>query len=92
DDLYERAMAEAIIVSGTGSGKPVDLQFLREVKKLAGDRPVLIGSGLNLENAAELLAVADGAIVGSAIKIEGKIHHRVEETKARKLVEAVAKC
>jgi len=86
DDLFERALADAIIVSGTGSGKPVDANFLREVKIFSRDRPVLIGSGLNLENAKELLAVADGAIVGSSIKIEGKIHNRVDEKFAENLV------
>jgi len=90
DDLFERALADAIIVSGTGSGKPVDAAFLREVKKFAGDRPVVIGSGLNWENAKNLLAVADSAIVGSAIKIDGKIHNRVEESRARELAEIVA--
>lgn len=89
DDLYERALADAIIVSGTGSGKPVDTAFLREVKKFAGDRPVLIGSGLNLENVTDLFTAADGAIVGSAIKIDGQIHNRVDEKRARKLIEIV---
>jgi len=88
DDLFERALADAIIVSGTGSGKPVDANFLREVKRFAGDRPVLIGSGLNLENARELLAVADGAIVGSSIKIDRKIHNRVNEKLAKELAQS----
>jgi hypothetical protein len=87
DDLFERAQADAIIVSGAGSGKPVDANFLREVKKLSGERPVLIGSGLNLENAKTLLAVADGAIVGSSIKMDGKIHNRVDKASACRLVE-----
>lgn len=85
DDLFERALADAIIVSGTGSGKPVDANFLSEVKKLSGNRPVLIGSGLNFENAKELLAVADGAIVGSSIKVDGKIHSRVDSQRIKKL-------
>jgi len=87
DDLFERALADAIIVSGSGSGKPVDANFLREVKKLSGNRPVLIGSGLNLENAKELLSVADGAIVGSSVKIDGKIHDRVDKKRTQKLME-----
>jgi hypothetical protein len=89
DDLFERALANAIIVSGTGSGKPVDANFLREVKKLSGERPVLIGSGLNLENAKALLDVADGAIVGSSIKADGKIYNRVDKAGARRLVEVL---
>jgi hypothetical protein len=90
DDLFERALADAIIVSGTGSGKPVDANFLHDVKKFAGERPVLIGSGLNLDNATDLLSFADGAIVGSSIKIDGQIHNRVDERRARKLMEIVA--
>jgi hypothetical protein len=86
DDLFARALADAIIVSGAGSGKPVDAAFLREVKKSAGERPVLIGSGLNWENAPDLLAVADGAIIGSAIKFGDEIYNRVDEQRARKLV------
>lgn len=89
DDLFERALADAIIVSGTGSGKPVDANFLREVKKISGERPVLIGSGLNLENAKALLDVADGAIVGSSIKADGKIYNRVDKAGARRLVEVL---
>lgn len=89
DDLFERALADALIVSGTGSGKPVDTNFLREVKKLSENRPVLIGSGLNWENAPALLAVADGAIVGSSIKVEGKIHHRMDAKLAQQLIESV---
>ena len=89
DDLFERALADAIIVSGAGSGKPVDANFLREVKKIAGERPVLIGSGLNLENAKALLAIADGAIAGSSIKIDGKIHNLVDENLARRLIELI---
>jgi len=86
EDLFERGLADAIIVSGTGSGKPVDANFLREVKKLSGAQPVLIGSGLNFENAKELLAVADGAIVGSSIKIDGKIHNRVDREHVQRLM------
>jgi hypothetical protein len=89
EDFFDRALADAAIVSGAGSGKPVDAQFLQQVKKLAGERPVLIGSGLNLENAKTLLAVADGAIVGSAIKSDGQIHNRIDAERARRLAEIV---
>jgi predicted TIM-barrel enzyme len=50
---------------------------------------VLIGSGLNLENAKALLAVADGAIVGSSIKVDGKIHNRVDSEHAKQLIKTV---
>jgi predicted TIM-barrel enzyme len=53
------------------------------VRRLAGvraaiDAPILIGSGLNAENAAHY-AGADGAIVATSLKNEGRIDRgRVE--------------
>lgn len=86
EEFFERARCSAIIVSGTGSGKPVEVEFLRRVREAAGQRPVLIGSGLNASNAAEMLAHADGAIVGSSMKEEGLIHNPIDRRRAEELV------
>lgn len=86
EEYFERAGCSAIIVSGTGSGKPVDFDFLRQVREAAKDKPILIGSGLSPENAVEMLTFADGAIVGSAIKIDGKIQNAVDSKRAEALV------
>ena len=90
EEYFDRAGADAIIVSGHGSGKPVDQNFLRQVRTAAGSRPILIGSGLNNENAAALFTLADGAIVGSSIKVDGKIHNRVDAERAKLLVESLS--
>ena len=37
-----------------------------------------LGSGITAENAAELLSVSDGAIVGSAFKTNGNMKEIVE--------------
>src|SRR6185295_6561525 len=55
--------ADALIVSGRMTGNAPDLEKVREAKALAGDTPVLLGSGVDEGNVAEFLAVADGAIV-----------------------------
>ena len=88
EEFFERARCSAIIVSGTGSGKPVDVEFLRAVRQAAAQRPILIGSGLNAANAAEMLALAEGAIVGSSIKEEGRIHNPINRKRAEELVKA----
>jgi membrane complex biogenesis BtpA family protein len=88
EEFFERAHCSAIIVSGTGSGKPVDVEFLRRVREAAVARPVLIGSGLNATNATEMLALADGAIVGSSIKEDGLIHNPIDRRRAEELVQA----
>jgi predicted TIM-barrel enzyme len=47
----------------------------------------LIGSGLTVENAPQLLASASGAIVGTGIMRDG----RIDAAKARTLAEAAAR-
>jgi uncharacterized protein len=66
--LAAQNAADAIVVSGDATGQPPDVAALREAKHGAGATPVILGSGLDVGNASELLAVADGAIVGTSLK------------------------
>jgi len=70
-DTRERGKADALIVSGSGTGQPVDPERLVRVRAAAPGAPLLIGSGFTAETAATLLEHADGAIVGSAIQQDG---------------------
>ena len=49
--------------------------------------PVIIGSGLDPDNAARLLAHCDGAVVGTSLMVDAKVH----VARARALTTAVAK-
>jgi uncharacterized protein len=60
--------ADAIIVSGEATGDPPNAASVALAKRGAGDVPVLIGSGLDATNAPDLLAAADGAVVGTSLK------------------------
>jgi predicted TIM-barrel enzyme len=51
----------------------------------AGEIPVLVGSGLSSSNAAALLRVADGAIVGTSLKRDDGI----DREKVRELLREV---
>ncbi|MBT6205855.1 MAG: BtpA/SgcQ family protein [Alphaproteobacteria bacterium] len=62
------AGADAVIVSGDATGDPARVPDLALAKSGAGDRPVLIGSGLDAANATDLLAPCDGAVVGTSLK------------------------
>ena len=67
-----RAGADAVIVTGTRTGQPPSAREVLAAREGAGDCPVLIGSGLAPGNAAPLLAVADGAIVGTSLMLDGR--------------------
>ena len=58
--------ADALVVTGGETGDAPCIDNLREAMS-GSDMPVLIGSGLDADNAAELLSACDGAIVGTAL-------------------------
>ena len=57
--------ADALIVTGDASGDAPTVEHLLETADV--ELPVLIGSGLSVDNASELLADCDGAIVGTSL-------------------------
>ena len=79
---------DAICVSGLTAGASTDAQALKVVKDSAGVVPVFVNTGVRAHNAAEQLAVADGAIVGTALEAGGRSGAPVERTRVRALVRA----
>jgi len=87
-DLAERGGADAIIVSGTGTGRPPTMAKLREVRASAGGTPLYLGSGVAAGSVARFLTVADGVIAGTAIKQRGVTTNPVAAGRARRFVKA----
>jgi membrane complex biogenesis BtpA family protein len=75
------AGADALIVTGAATGQTTPLDAVAEVKTVV-DIPVLVGSGTTAKNVAEVLAQADGAIVGSALKEGGQASNPVSPERA----------
>ena len=88
EELVHRAGADAVIVSGTGTGKPTDPSHAAEVKQYAGGTPVLIGSGADASSIPQLRPACDGFIVGSAAKPGGKIDQPVDLSLAKQIIGA----
>jgi membrane complex biogenesis BtpA family protein len=88
-DTVERGLADAVIVSGTGTGRPTDLEQLRGVKQAAGATPVFVGSGATVETVGSYVQHADGLIVGSAFKVDGQAQNVVDASRVRALMSAV---
>ncbi len=89
EELVKRAGADAVIVSGTGTGKPTDPAHAAEVKRYAGDVPVFIGSGADAKSIPVLKPACNGFIIGSAAKPGGKIDAGVHLDMASLLVQSI---
>lgn len=66
------AGADGIIITGSWTGDPPDMQMLSEARSAAGDIPLFVGSGAEIENIRSL--PADAVIVSSSLK-DGKQNH-----------------
>ena len=80
--------ADLLIASGQRTGSPTDTTEVRAIQAGAS-LPVIVGSGLDVSNAAELLTVADGAIVGSSLKVGGAWWNPVDPIVTKELMEVV---
>ncbi|MHB1156661.1 MAG: BtpA/SgcQ family protein [Phycisphaerales bacterium] len=87
-DLIRRGGADAVIVSGTGTGVATDLEHVKQVKQAAGDTPVFIGSGITAENIAAYRPHCDGFIVGSSLK-QGGIDTPIDARRVAALMQGV---
>lgn len=89
-DLVERSGADAVVVSGSGTGSPTDLEDLRIVKQ-ASHLPVFVGSGTTVSTVAALLEIADGVIVGTDAKRDGVSPNEVDPVRAAAIVSAAGR-
>jgi len=87
-DAAYRGLADALIVSGKGTGEPTDLRRLQAVRRAVPDRPVLVGSGVTPETVGRLLEVVDGIIVGTSIKRDGRLGNAVDISRVAALTRA----
>lgn len=88
-DVVHRGLADAVIVTGSGTGRSPSREVLAHVRRHVPTHPLLIGSGLTDANASRLLDVADGAIVGSWFKTDGVLSAPVDAERVRKLRELI---
>lgn len=87
-DLRHRGLADGLVVSGPATGAATPLADLKRVRGAVPDVPILVGSGATPDTAAELLSIADGLIVGTALKRNGDVAGPVDPERVRRLVAA----
>jgi len=83
-DLVHRALADAVLVTGAGTGESVDPAHLKIVRAAAGHAPVLVASGATIPALPQLLKLCDGVIVGSALRADGRAGGPIDEQAARR--------
>lgn len=83
------AKPDAICISGLTAGAETSTTTLQQVKAAIPDTVVFANTGVRLANVESMLAIADGAIIGTTFKRDGYIWNEVDETRVREFMEKV---
>jgi membrane complex biogenesis BtpA family protein len=81
---------DALLISGQAAGVGAEMADLREAKEAVSRIPVLANTGVNHETVSQVLALVDGAIVGTSLKVDGDTWNPVDRDRAARMVELVA--
>ena len=85
------SLADAILVSGPMAGAEPSVDAVRQAKQGCGDEtPVFANTGVKSTNVRDFLAVADGAIVGSDLKVDGGTWNPVDPDRAGRFMAEVS--
>jgi membrane complex biogenesis BtpA family protein len=83
------AGADAVIVTGSATGAPADLDDVRAAR--GAGLPVLVGSGLDEHNIRAFADAAEGLIVGSSLKVDGDWRKPVDAARVERLARALGR-
>jgi membrane complex biogenesis BtpA family protein len=89
EDTVLRGLADAVIVSGSGTGVAPDATEAGRARAVLpkGTR-LVIGSGVAVDNLGTLVDVADAVIVGSSLKVDGVASGQLDPGRVAAFVEA----
>jgi uncharacterized protein len=90
EEAARRAGADAVIITGSTTGREVNPEQLARASEAARGSgvPLLIGSGAKPRDLPELLRFADGIIVGSALRRAGVAGAPLDLARTREFVKA----
>lgn len=80
---------DALCVSGLTAGSPTDLSILQQVKEEVPQTVVLANTGSRKETIESILSVADGAVVATTFKYDGKFENQVDINRVKEFMQVV---
>jgi membrane complex biogenesis BtpA family protein len=83
------ARPDALCVSGLTAGAETSVQTLQLVKAAVPETPVFANTGVRVDNVADQLAVADGAVIGTAFKVEGNTWNAIDPARVKAMMAKV---
>jgi uncharacterized protein len=85
------SLADVIAVSGPMTGEPVESSDLRAAKSAVPDTPVFANTGVSLDSVKDILALADGCVVGTHFKRDGITWNPVDGERVKRFMDLVVR-
>ena len=76
------SIPDAVLVSGQITGEAAALSDLEAVKTVLPSTPVMANTGVKHDTISDVMAIADGCIVGSSLKVDGDTWKPVDPDRA----------
>ncbi len=80
---------DILCVSGATAGSATDPEILKRAKSAAKDTPVFANTGCRPNTIEGLLSIADGAVVGTTFKVDGKFENLTDEHRVKDFMDIV---
>jgi membrane complex biogenesis BtpA family protein len=81
--------ADVLCVSGGLAGTAAPIEELKEVVEVAPDIPLVAGTGINEDNLEEFLAICDGIIIATSVKLDQKLENMIDPVRAKRFMNKV---
>ncbi len=80
---------DVLCVSGLTAGSATDMSVLETVKSVVPNTPVFANTGCKPDTIEKILSIADGAVVGTTFKKDGKFENHVDITRVQTFMDVV---
>lgn len=84
--VIKSCLVDGLCVSGAMAGGIAPYEELLEVKKAVGDFAVIANTGVNFDNVAEILMIADACCVATCLKVDGRTGNPIDVERVRQFM------
>jgi membrane complex biogenesis BtpA family protein len=81
------SLADVLLVSGPLTGQPAEMSNLKAVRDALPDTPLLANTGVNIDNVADIMSLADGCVIGTHFKVDGDTWKAVDGARVQRFME-----
>ena len=81
------SLADVVLVSGPLTGQPAELSNLKNVREAIPETPLMANTGVNIDNVADIMAYADGCVIGTHFKVDGDTWKAVDGDRVNRFMD-----